>query len=128
MAVVGNTKDIAMRDICAIISNIYKSEGVDGITISGGDPMEQLPKLVDLLENLHTYTDDVLVYIGYVWPHFSQYLSDDVKNKSDWSKCAVSFNNKHIFEIRRISKLYALLSKATVNFVFNLINGNNAVR
>ena len=48
--------------------------------------------------------------------------------ESDRRKSAVSFNNKYILEIRRISKFDTLLCKAAVNFVFNLINGNDTVR
>ena len=36
---------------------------------------------------------------------------------------AISFNNKYIFEIRRISEFDTLLGKTAVNLVFNLING-----
>ena len=77
MAVVGNARNVSVQDICVIVSNIHKSEGFDGITISGGDPLEQLPEIIELLENLRTYTDDILVYTGFVWPIFSQKLKED---------------------------------------------------
>ena len=47
--------------------------------------------------------------------------------KSDWGKGAVSFNNKYILKIRRISEFNALFGKAAVNFVFDLVNNYDTV-
>ena len=115
MAVIGNARAVSIQDICVIVSNIYSSEGFDGITISGGDPMEQLPELIELLENLRKYTDDILVYTGYVWPVFSQKLekSEIIKIKS---LISVLIDGPYIHE-QNISQL-SLRGSLNQNIIF----------
>lgn len=62
---VRNAKDYPVEDIVKIIHNIYRNEKFDGITISGGDPLEQMDDLLALLEALNMLTSDILVYTGY---------------------------------------------------------------
>lgn len=81
MADADNVRSVSVQDICKIVSNIHKTDGFDGITISGGDPLEQLSELIELLENLRTYTDDILVYTGFVWSVFSKSLETSVIQK-----------------------------------------------
>lgn len=58
-------KKYATEDILRIIDNIYRENPFDGITISGGDPLEQKEEMLELLEKLNRITDDILVYTGY---------------------------------------------------------------
>lgn len=39
--------------------------GADGITISGGEPFEQIEFLSDIIDLAKKHTDDILVYTGY---------------------------------------------------------------
>lgn len=73
--------NIPVEDLIRIIENIYHQEGFDGITISGGDPLEQLEELRTLLQALHGFTQDILVYTGYVWAEFADTLPEDVREE-----------------------------------------------
>lgn len=81
MAVCSPENDIPVEDIIKIIENIYDQDGFDGITISGGDPLEQLEELRILLRELHRFTGDILVYTGYVWADFADSLSQEVREE-----------------------------------------------
>jgi anaerobic ribonucleoside-triphosphate reductase activating protein len=81
MAFVGKNKNIDVEDLYTIIKNIYNSDGFDGITISGGDPLEQLDELLVLLEHLKHLVDDILVYTGFEWETFSKNLDDSTLNR-----------------------------------------------
>ena len=58
-------KDIPISRLIAIIKKIIAEKEVDGITISGGDPLEQRGELLKLLIEIHPICDDILVYTGY---------------------------------------------------------------
>ncbi len=81
MKTIGTTKPVTVDDIYIIIKNIYQQEGFDGVTISGGDPLEQRDDLIALLEKLHDITDDVLVYTGFDWDYYSEQIDSQTKNK-----------------------------------------------
>jgi len=56
----------------------YELQGIDGITISGGEPFEQPEALAELLHKLHSWTDgldqtiDYLCYTGKHLTHIQQ--------------------------------------------------------
>ncbi len=79
MAEIGNSRSVEVDVLFKIIKSVHIREGFDGITISGGDPFEQLTELLGLLERLREITDDILVYTGFVWEVFSKTLNIDVK-------------------------------------------------
>ena len=81
MAEIGNAQNVDVQDIFIIIRNIYEKETFDGITISGGDPLEQLPELLLLLDRMRELTDDILVYTGYVWDEYKKILTDTERTK-----------------------------------------------
>ena len=58
-------KNIDINLIYKMIAQIAEQKPVDGITISGGEPLDQAPELLDLLARLENLTDDVLIYTGY---------------------------------------------------------------
>ncbi len=64
---VSNSKVYEVEDIVKIIGNIYKEIRFEGITISGGDPLEQREELLLLIELLQSFTEDIAVYTGYTW-------------------------------------------------------------
>ena len=55
------------NEIAQIVKNIFSSEQITGITISGGDPFEQKEELLKLIQELSTLTDDILVYTGFTF-------------------------------------------------------------
>ena len=48
-----------------LVSQIAKEHGIDGFTISGGDPMYQAKELQELISLLRNISEDILVYTGY---------------------------------------------------------------
>lgn len=52
-------------EIARIINNIAAENSIGGITVTGGDPLEQPEELLELLRLVSCVTDDILVYTGY---------------------------------------------------------------
>lgn len=59
------SRDYSVEDIFVMIKNIYKDQPFEGITISGGDPLEQKDEMLKLIPKLRELVDDILVYTGY---------------------------------------------------------------
>ena len=53
------------EEIASLILERLKDCRPDGITVTGGDPMEQPEELLTLLRALRPLTEDILVYTGY---------------------------------------------------------------
>ena len=70
-----NGKDVV--DLAQIIHNIAKENIVDGITFTGGDPLEQPNEMLQLLRLIKPEIDDILVYTGYQYSDLSILLSSD---------------------------------------------------
>lgn len=62
-----DSRDISPEDLFRIVLNIHRETPIDGITISGGDPLEQPSELLKFLKLAETITEDILVYTGYVF-------------------------------------------------------------
>jgi anaerobic ribonucleoside-triphosphate reductase activating protein len=58
-------KNVCVNDLAQIIKNLCTNNCVDGITFTGGDPLEQMDELLDLLGRIKPVVTDVLVYTGY---------------------------------------------------------------
>jgi len=58
-------REISVGMLRFLIWDIIKDNPVDGITISGGEPMDQAEELGDLISILKIWSDDILVYTGY---------------------------------------------------------------
>ncbi len=73
-------KNISPADLFQITANIHRETPADGITISGGDPFDQLPQLLEYLElcrTLRPAVDDILVYTGADFDILSQSLDPE---------------------------------------------------
>ncbi|MBR1472380.1 MAG: radical SAM protein [Lachnospiraceae bacterium] len=62
---IAGAREYAVGDILQIIGNISSTMELNGITISGGDPLEQREELLQLTESLAARFEDILVYTGY---------------------------------------------------------------
>jgi anaerobic ribonucleoside-triphosphate reductase activating protein len=72
-------KDIDVFELVGIIKKAVGKQAIDGVTITGGDPVEQIAELNTLLPLLREITDDVLVYTGYTVQEAEMKLS-----KPEW--------------------------------------------
>ena len=76
-----NKKDIPSYKVLDLIKNICKSEQVDGITFTGGDPFEQKDELIKIIEGLDGFCEDILVYTGYTEKELYDLLSEEEAEK-----------------------------------------------
>ena len=58
-------KNLDAGELVHLITQAVDTQKIDGITITGGDPLEQIAELAVLLPLLREITDDVLIYTGY---------------------------------------------------------------
>ncbi|MDR0312491.1 MAG: radical SAM protein [Treponema sp.] len=72
-------KEIDVFDLAEMITKAIGKQAIDGVTITGGDPVEQIDELNKLLPLLREVTDDVLLYTGFTAQEVEMALS-----KSDW--------------------------------------------
>lgn len=59
------TYRITVSQALQLLQNIANQHQVDGLTITGGEPMDQAAELAELLEQAAAITQDVLLYTGY---------------------------------------------------------------
>ena len=72
-------KDINVSELVKMIKQSVGDQKIEGITITGGDPLEQIEELNNLLELLSDISNDILVYTGYTLEE-----AKNVITKSDW--------------------------------------------
>lgn len=60
-------QSISPKDIFFTILRISKEAKIDGITITGGEPFDQVEDLLELVRYLKNVTSDILIFSGY--PH-----------------------------------------------------------
>ena len=58
-------KNMDVFELVRIIKQTTNKQLLDGVTITGGDPLEQIAELNKLLPLLREITNDMLVYTGY---------------------------------------------------------------
>ncbi len=74
-----------LQDVNVIdIINKLDLSGIEGVTISGGDPFYQLDELEALVQFLSKKFDDILIYTGYIYEEikFLPQVKNIVKNIS----------------------------------------------
>lgn len=62
---IAGKKDVSIGDLAQMLRNICAAQPVDGITFTGGDPLEQAAALLAVLEKIRPVCTDILVYTGY---------------------------------------------------------------
>jgi len=67
-------KDINVYELINTIKQAIGSQKIDGITITGGEPLEQIGELIEILPLLSKFTDDVLLYTGHCYEEITKSL------------------------------------------------------
>ncbi|MCL2065099.1 MAG: radical SAM protein [Candidatus Cloacimonetes bacterium] len=70
------SKNIEVKKLAGLIKQAINNKTIDGITFTGGDPLEQADEMSKLLPLLKEFTEDILVYTGYSF--------DDIKKTDEW--------------------------------------------
>lgn len=83
-------------DIAGIIHNVAKQTPPDGITFTGGDPLEQPADLLALLDGIQDITRDILVYTGFVYEELPDLLRKQLRER-----VAVLIDGRYIAEQNR---------------------------
>lgn len=85
-------KDISVKDILKAIDTCIKD--IDGITITGGDPLFQPDELINLLDGIKALgIKDVLVYTGYI---FEEIEREGGLSKKAAELCGVIIDGEYI--------------------------------
>lgn len=58
-------RNYPVSEVVQIVKNIIRSGDITGITISGGDPLEQKEDFLQLIQELSLVIEDILVYTGF---------------------------------------------------------------
>ncbi|MCL1987368.1 MAG: radical SAM protein [Firmicutes bacterium] len=71
-------KNIPNAQLLGFVRDVFAKNTVDGITISGGDPLEQADELLEFLVELNKIGEkvsDILIYTGYTLSELQQILT-----------------------------------------------------
>jgi len=60
-------RDIPIEHFADIVLGLFEKNDIEGVTITGGDPLEQREELLYLLKVIHPKCKDILVYTGFTW-------------------------------------------------------------
>lgn len=84
--------------LAKILIQVARKNNCTGITISGGDPLEQSQALLKLLPLLRTEFDDILVYTGFEFPDIQNGLAG-IEAKKCLNYLDVLIDGKYIDEL-----------------------------
>jgi anaerobic ribonucleoside-triphosphate reductase activating protein len=59
-------RDMSVSRLLNFVREIIKNNTVDGITISGGDPLEQAAEVLDFVSQINRDCRDILIYTGFM--------------------------------------------------------------
>jgi anaerobic ribonucleoside-triphosphate reductase activating protein len=68
-------KNIPVSQLVKAIRGIIAENQVDGLTISGGDPLEQAEEVLELIAQLHGLLPDILLYTGFTLQELQELLT-----------------------------------------------------
>ena len=71
----------SVNEISRIIKRICKNNSVDGLTITGGDPLEQKDEILQLIGEIKPIINDVLVYTGYSLQELDNLMTAEERKK-----------------------------------------------
>ena len=74
---VSGCRHTSVSDAAQIIKNICAEDSVDGITFTGGDPLEQFDELIELLTLIKPLLNDILVYTGFTMDEITALYTAD---------------------------------------------------
>lgn len=75
------SREISVEELSNAIHEVANVSKIDGITFTGGDPLEQPEELLALLKLLQDITDDVLVYTGYTFEQAKKAIDSNLFNE-----------------------------------------------
>lgn len=112
-------KNISLARIQTCIEEICQKQQVDGITFTGGDPLEQYSQLAVLLPLIRPLTDDILIYTGYTLTEAESAIPADM-----WS--AIRANTDVLIDGRYVESLNtsSCVLRGSANQVIHYFNAD----
>lgn len=92
-----DSRDIAVDELFQMIKKNVDLEKVDGVTFTGGDPMEQMDDLLELLQMIRQHISDILVYTGYTWQEIVE--REPLKSESIRKNVSVLIDGRYVDEL-----------------------------
>lgn len=94
-----NKGNIPIQILISLVNSAFKHYQLDGITISGGEPMQQAGDINSLLNAIKPYCNDVLLYTGYSIEELRQMGNEDID--AVLQKVAVIVDGPYIKELNK---------------------------
>lgn len=91
-----------VKEIAEILKEIDENPLLDGITLSGGEPMLQVETSIELSKEVKKRNLNIILYSGYTY----EQIIDDVNKKSLLELCDMLIDGKFELEKRSLSLLY----------------------
>ena len=91
-----------MVDIEEILKEIDENPLLDGVTLSGGEPMLQVEALIELSKEIKKRNLNIVLYSGYTY----EQIINDVNKKRLLELCDMLVDGKFELEKRSLSLLY----------------------
>jgi anaerobic ribonucleoside-triphosphate reductase activating protein len=93
-----STRNIFVEELAKKIIKVFETDKVDGITITGGDPLEQKDDFLRLIDLLHPICQDILVYTGYTLSEIKElWQADEIKVLQE--NVGVLIDNQYVHEL-----------------------------
>ena len=94
--------EVSIEQLMELINRINSTHPIDGFTITGGEPMNQVEDLSELVDRISIISEDILVYSGY--------RLDELKNRDSTTqrilaKIAVLIDGEYIADKNDDSRL-----------------------
>lgn len=84
--------------VCDIVEGVKKAYYIDGVTISGGEPLDQAESLVKLMSNLKDLDYHIILFSGYTF----EQIIDDEKKRICIEKADVLIDGEFMEELRTL--------------------------
>lgn len=91
-------RDVPVKQLFSMIQKGIGNGHLDGVTFTGGDPMEQCEELTELMTLLKPYTDDILVYTGYTLEELQNVFSVEQREQYE-SLISVLIDGRYIDDL-----------------------------
>ena len=91
-----------LKDIEEILKEIDENPLLDGVTLSGGEPMLQVEALIELSKEIKKRNLNIVLYSGYTY----EQIINDVNKKRLLELCDMLVDGKFELEKRSLSLLY----------------------
>lgn len=108
-------KNYDVDEILKIIVNVLKQGEITGVTISGGDPLEQKEDILKLVAGLSAHTGDIMVYTGYTMDQLENAWSTEEMDTLK-THVAVLIDGPYIEELNRKDVILRGSANQTIHY------------